>query len=73
MPGQIKSGMNLVVTKTALIILFFVHRFYVNVEVGFLRGPVITVKTGIFDTEMQSFNMSCEISFLVENFITIFA
>ena len=73
MPGQIKSGMNLVVTKTALIILFFVHRFYVNVEVGFLRGPVITVKTGIFDTEMQSFNMSCEISFLVKNFITIFA
>ena len=50
--GQIKSRMNLVITNTAFIILFDVHRFYVNVKVGFLRGPVITVKARIFDTEM---------------------
>ena len=71
--GQIEPGMNLVITNTAFIILLYVHRFYVNVKVGFLRGPVITVKTRVFDTEMQSLDVPGEISFLVENFVTIFA
>ena len=73
MSCQVESRMNPVITKTALIILFFVDRFNVDVKVGFLRSPVITLKTGIFDSEMQSFNVSCEISFLVENFVTILA
>ena len=71
--GQIKSRVNLVITDTAFIILLYVHRFDVNVKIGFLRGSVVTLKTGIFDTEVKSLDVPGEISFLVENFVTILA